>query len=134
MGMGWPLKASWLGGPEPAPFQHGSSRYLGASRRAQAEPGTVPLGKAQPALAWRQVPAAGSELGCQLSSSVLQDMRCLGTCGLPLGWQQPRRSGAPRSAAPGLLNVLPLAGAGTSVSLTEIQVFSHCCWCWLRGS
>lgn len=49
-----------------------------------AEPRNVPLGKAQPVLAWRQIPTAGSELGCQLSSYLLQGVRCLGTVGHPL--------------------------------------------------
>lgn len=95
LGMGWPPNTAWPGGPEQGlscgspSLLHSNTgvadRYLGASRCGQAEPRNVPLGKAQPALPWRQVPAASSELGCQLSSSVLQGMRCLSTHGLPLG-------------------------------------------------
>lgn len=67
LGMGWPLNTAWPGGPEQGLSCRSPSllhsnpgvadRYLGASRCGQAEPRNVPLGKAQPALAWRQVPA-----------------------------------------------------------------------------
>lgn len=43
----------------------------------------MPVGKAQPLLVWRH-PSSGSELGCQLSSSVLQAVQCLGTHGVLL--------------------------------------------------
>lgn len=88
-GSWWPWAGTQLQQPKPAPFQRRSSTYLGASLCGQAEPRNVPLGKAQPALAWRQVPAASSSFSCQVSSSVHQGMWCLGIHRMPFGWQQP---------------------------------------------